>query len=105
MKLTLAMGLQYDNGKETSMVALSLGQGKPSTEMEQDEGVKEGLLHTVVLQSPSVQVSTVQSDQTVSGQNSFIGSEKMKAPFFLTYNLQGLSDTLVFDRSLVDMFV
>jgi len=95
MKLTLAMGLQYDNGKEPSMVALSLGQDKAPTGMKREEAVKHGLFRAVASQSSVNPRPSVES----------ILSKENDAPFFLTYNVKGLSDTLIFNHVLLDVFV
>lgn len=111
MKLTLAMGLQYDNGKEVSMVALSLGQNKSSAGMQQHEMAQGGLLQALEMQSSSVQPSVIQAPTPAqnapiaSGHVLPIQAEKMNAAFFLTYNMKGFSDTLIFEHSLLDLFV
>jgi len=112
MKLTLAMGLQYDNGKQASMVALSLGQGSdPSmqgkqtaqpieSDRKQSDRVMSGQQKMVRLESDHPELRVVESTQAP-----IVVTSKSIAPFYLTYNLKGLSDTLVFDRALVDVFV
>ena len=106
MKLTLAMGLQYDNGKKSGMLALSLAQAnQASAGMQQHGMVESGLAQALNIQPQLLQPALIQGDQMVLEQTLPIRIEKMKAPLFLTYNLKGLSDTLVFDGHLLDVFV
>jgi len=124
MKLTLAMGLQYDNGKQASMVALSLGQDKPlalqgqqhpieavvvGAELERDgiTGYRAGENQTGSAAFISDQIKAQQTDVDSMGKNqsSIVSASKAYEPFFLTYNIKGLSDTLVFEQTLVDLFV
>ncbi|MBN4077013.1 hypothetical protein JYT48_01935 [Mariprofundus ferrooxydans] len=89
MKLTLAMGLQYDNGKEASMFAMSLGQGKPPP-LQKPESVVNAAVAMNAIETEMLSVEPVQA---------------VKTSFFLTYNLKGLNDTLIFEQSLLDIFV
>jgi len=89
MRLTLAMGLQYDNGKEASMFAMSLGEGKPSP-LQKPESVVNAAVVMNPIEAEMLSVEPVQA---------------VKSSFFLTYNLKGLNDTLIFEQNLLDMFV
>jgi len=84
MKLTLAMGLQFDNNKAANMYALSIGQGSQSTMPVPVDAIAE---HAVRLEQPLAVIP-----------------QSGGSPFFLTYNLNGLPDTMMFDTQL-DVFV
>ncbi len=115
MKLTLAMGLQYDNSKQASMVALSLGQGNDPSKLREHESVTAHPIESDRKQSGRAipwqqQLARLESDHpelpvVESMQAPIAETKKGTAPFYLTYNLKGLSDTLVFDHALVDVFV
>ncbi|MDQ6969158.1 MAG: hypothetical protein Q9M16_01425 [Mariprofundus sp.] len=96
MKLTLAMGLQYDNGKEARMFAMSMGQGETPPMFNADKPLK-----TEVVQLAVAQVNQAETAK----QEPVVAYKKDHIPFFLTYNLKGLNDTLILDQSLVDLFV
>lgn len=100
MKLTLAMGLQFDNGKQASAVALSLGRDKQASMQAEQQPMQ-----TVLVQSESVRAETGQRETGHFNQSSIIPSKKSEALFFLTYNLKGLNDTLVFENALVDLYI
>jgi len=45
------------------------------------------------------------TDATPFNQSSIMPVRQIEPLFFLTYNLQGLNDTLVFENTLVDVYV
>jgi len=89
MKLTLAMGLQYDNGKEANMFAMSLGSDHSLPIIKADRAVVLESIQTHTIESESLPVQAFKRDDHA---------------VFLTYNLRGFNDTLIFDHSLLDMF-
>ncbi|RLL55612.1 hypothetical protein D8Y20_01545 [Mariprofundus sp. EBB-1] len=107
MKLTLAMGVQFDNGQQASMVALNLGQNKQSS-MQADQRRIET---TEAIEAAVVRADPAQTEVDQGGGNglrfnppSTMPDRKSDPLFFLTYNFNGLNDTLVFEHSLVDIY-
>ena len=102
MKLTLAMGVQFDNGKQASMVALNLGRDKQPSMQPGQQPVEAGVVRSAPMQGEIDQGGT---DATPFNQSSIMPVRQIEPLFFLTYNLQGLNDTLVFENTLVDVYV
>jgi len=107
MKLTLAMGVQFDNGKQASMVALNLGQNKQSS-MQVDQRRVET---TEAIEAAVVRADPAKAEIDQGGGNgmhfnpsSTMPDRKSKPLFYLTYNFNGLNDTLMFEHSLVDIY-
>jgi len=84
MKLTLAMGLQYDNGKSNQMVALTLGRG---------EGKPEPAQNSPVMALP-----------VSSHQPTMITPVRNNAVLMLTYSLQGLPVPFLQDVTNINLF-
>jgi len=104
MKLTLAMGVQFDNGKQASMVALNLG-GNKQTSMQSEQRRIKAIEATVVRTAPShAEVDQGGGDGMQFNQSSILPARQSEALLFLTYNLKGLNDTLVFENALVDLY-
>jgi len=83
MKLTVAMGLQYDNGKQSQLYALMLGQGGKKAEPTRN----------------SLKVASLVTDlalANLSGPNA--------ASFILTYNPEGLPVQFMLDSSSINLF-
>jgi len=88
------MGVQYDSGREASMFALSLG-GDKTLPQQADNALKAAIVRQTDTQTTIIEAEKV-SVQPL---------RKQASSFFLTYNLKGLNDTLIFDKNMVDMFV
>jgi len=91
----MAMGVQYDSGREASMFALSLGGGDKTLPQQADNALKAAIVRQTDTQTTIIEAEKVSVEPL----------RKQASSFFLTYNLKGLNDTLIFDKNMVDMFV
>jgi len=84
MKLTVAMGLQYDNGKSNQMYALTLGGERGQLQPLQ-------MNHMVAPATAQYHMHTVTAGQR-------------NALLILTYNLEGIPVPFVLDSGSVNLF-
>jgi len=84
MKLTLAMGLQFDNGKSSQMYALALGHGQGKLQPVQNNPA-------MALDGANDPLPTISST----------GNDAL---FILTYSLQGLPVLLIQDSTRINLF-
>lgn len=84
MKLTVAMGLQYDNGKSTNLYALTIGQGKEKSKLFQEMPITA---HTIVPSPISAVVSTGQDALAI-----------------FTYDLKGVPVPFISDSAYISLF-
>lgn len=78
------------------MFAMSMGQGETPPMFNADKSLK-----AEVVQPAVVQINQAEAAK----QGAVVVSKNDHSPLFLTYNLKGLNDTLIFDQILVDLFV
>jgi len=84
MKLTLAMGLQYDNGKSNNLYALSIG-GERQKPMTVQKNSMPGGVHT-------------------SNQRPALLHAPQAALFLLTYNLKGDPVPFIQNAANINLF-